>query len=430
VSALSAERIDALLAQVRGALGPGNPAELRGWLVPGRIEFLGKHTDYAGGRSLVCATEQGFCLLARPRDEPELRIVDALTGDCAELALAPTIPIQSGSWMAYPTTVVRRLARDFGPLRRGLELAFASDLPRDAGLSSSAALVIGVALAVASVNGLEELPRWREAFLNREALAGYLGAVENGKAFGDFPGDFGVGTLGGTQDHTAILCARPGKLCQYGFDPVRFEREIQFPTSYLLLVAVSGVAAAKNREALGLYNARAEAVATLLELWQHRTGRLDPTLHAAIASDAGARIRLAGFLAEHPDGERLRARLEQFAAECEEIIPAVGDALQRGDFAGLGPLVDRSQTGAERGLENQVAETIHLQRSARRLGAAAASAFGAGFGGSVWAMVAESQADSLRQDWERDYLAAFPARAQGARFFTTRPGPPVSGIPA
>jgi len=28
--------------------------------VPGRIEVLGKHTDYAGGRSLVCATERGF----------------------------------------------------------------------------------------------------------------------------------------------------------------------------------------------------------------------------------------------------------------------------------------------------------------------------------------------------------------------------------
>ena len=37
--------------------------------VPGRIEVLGKHTDYAGGRSLVVAVEQGFCLLAAPRAE-------------------------------------------------------------------------------------------------------------------------------------------------------------------------------------------------------------------------------------------------------------------------------------------------------------------------------------------------------------------------
>ncbi len=33
--------------------------------VPGRVEILGKHTDYAGGRSIVCAAEKGILLLAR-----------------------------------------------------------------------------------------------------------------------------------------------------------------------------------------------------------------------------------------------------------------------------------------------------------------------------------------------------------------------------
>ena len=28
--------------------------------VPGRIEVLGKHTDYAGGLTLTCAVERGF----------------------------------------------------------------------------------------------------------------------------------------------------------------------------------------------------------------------------------------------------------------------------------------------------------------------------------------------------------------------------------
>jgi galactokinase len=354
--------------------------------------------------------------------------VDAVSGERAELALDPSLSIPGGAWSAYPATVVRRLARDFGPLAHGLELGFASDLPRDAGLSSSAALVVGVALAVANINRLEELPRWRAAFPDREALAGYLGAVENGKAFGPFRADFGVGTLGGTQDHTAILCAEPGKLSQYGFDPVRFERAVPFPAGYLLAVGVSGVAAPKTREALGLYNARAEAVATLLELWRSRTGRRDATLYAAMTSDPGARARLAGFLRDHAERELLEARLEQFTAECEEIIPAVGDALERGDVAALGPLVDRSQTGAERGLQNQVAETIHLQRSARRLGAVAASAFGAGFGGSVWAMLAESQGEGFLRAWERDYHAAFPARIPAARFYHTRPGAAASRI--
>ena len=85
-----------LLNRAREALGAADPAGLRGWLVPGRIEFLGKHTDYAGGRSLICATEQGFCFLARPLPEGVLRLVIAATGERAELSLASDLPIPRG----------------------------------------------------------------------------------------------------------------------------------------------------------------------------------------------------------------------------------------------------------------------------------------------------------------------------------------------
>ena len=37
------------------------------WFVPGRLEVLGKHTDYAGGRSVICALERGFAFVAIPR---------------------------------------------------------------------------------------------------------------------------------------------------------------------------------------------------------------------------------------------------------------------------------------------------------------------------------------------------------------------------
>ena len=416
-----------LLARAESGLSPG-AAPAAAWFVPGRIEFLGKHTDYAGGRSLVCATEQGFALVARARRDRIVRVVAAGADQAAELPLDPRLPIPTGTWVAYPATVVRRLARDFGPLDQGLELSLASDLPRDAGLSSSSALVVGIALAVAELNRLEALPRWRAAFPDREALAGYLGAVENGKAFAALAADGGVGTMGGTQDHTAILCARPDKLCQYGFDPVRFERAVPLPAGYGLAVAVSGVIAAKTREALALYNARAEAVLRLLEVWRQSTGRSDPSLYAAIVSEPGASRRLAGLLRRLPDADRLSARLAQFTAECEEIIPAVGDALARGDVAALGALVDRSQEGAERGLENQVAETIQLQRSARRLGAVAASAFGAGFGGSVWAMIERTEAPEFLRRWSETYLEEFPAHREHARFLSTAAGGPAARL--
>lgn len=391
--------------------------------MPGRIEFLGKHTDYAGGRSLICATAQGISVTARERKDPVFRITDAVTGQHAELPLGPDLEIPRGQWVAYPATVARRLARDFGPLATGLELTFSSGLPQDAGLSSSSALVVAVGQALADANRLQERAAWRDTIPDREALAGYLGAVENGRAFGPFAADGGVGTQGGSQDHTAILCSRPGMLMQYGWVPVRFERAVPFPPGYVLAIAVSGVEAAKTREAMGLYNRLADDAAELLEIWREKSGRSDPTLFAALSTTPEAHRMLAGWVGGSHRREFLLARLAQFWEECTEIIPAVGDLLERGVVSGLGSLVDRSQAGAERGLGNQVSETIHLQRSARTLGAIAASAFGAGFGGSVWAMVRDREAEEFLTAWRAGYRAAHPAPAEAARFLTTTAGP-------
>src|SRR6476619_4882407 len=45
--------------------------------VPGRIEFLGKHTDYAGGRSLLCPADRGIRLTATRRNDALVRVTDA-----------------------------------------------------------------------------------------------------------------------------------------------------------------------------------------------------------------------------------------------------------------------------------------------------------------------------------------------------------------
>jgi galactokinase len=93
-------------------------------------------------------------------------------------------------------------------------------------------------------------------------------------------------------------------------------------------------------------------------------------------------------------------------------------ALQRNDLATLGHVVDRSQEAAERLLGNQIPETSWLARSARERGAVAASAFGAGWGGSVWALVPASGAVTFMEDWSRAYREKFPER--DGTFFITR----------
>jgi galactokinase len=407
-----------LLQRARAALRdlPGAAQTTRSYRVPGRIEFLGKHTDYAGGRSLLGAVERGIRLAAAPRGDARLRVVDAATGETAALELRADLPARPGHWTEYPATVARRLARNFpgSPALRGADLAFASDLPPAAGMSSSSALIVAVFAALADVNALERRPAYAAQIGGPEELAGYLGAVENGSTFGAFVGDAGVGTQGGSQDHTAILCGRAWMLRQYSFCPVRHERDVPFPAGWTLAVAVSGVVADKTGSARERYNQASRAVAAMLTAWRAGTGRSDASLAAALASspDAGDRLRK---LVDHS----LHPRLDQFVAESGEIVPAAGDALARGDVAGLGPLVDRSQRLAEEGLRNQTPETIALARGARELGAAAASAFGAGFGGSVWALVESSAADEFLERWSDDYARAFPAAARRAVFFLT-----------
>jgi galactokinase len=399
------------------------------FFVPGRLEFLGKHTDYAGGRSLVCAIDRGICIVSAPRRDALVRIVDAALGSTLAFDVAPGIEPPAGHWSNYPMTVARRLARDFPEARTGADIVFASDLPSASGMSSGSALVVSVFLALAHANSLQQTIRYRQAIATDEELAGYLSAVENGGLFGAFEAHHGVGTMGGSEDHVAILCSRAERLRQYSYCPVRFEREVRLPEPYTFAFAFSGITADKAGSALEAYNRASSTARRLLDLWHNATGRSDPSLAAALSSDTGAIEQLRTIVCAASDQQystrQLIDRLEHFAAESNEIVPAAAAALARGDFELLGAIVDRSQSRAEVLLGNQTPETLHLARAARSLGAAAASAFGAGFGGSVWALIESDRADAFMEEWADDYRRRFPDRSEASRFFASRPGPGV-----
>ena len=406
--------MEALVERARAALG-ARAREAKAWWVPGRLEFLGKHTDYCGGPSLVCALERGFAVASTPRSDAWVRVVDAMSGEQAEAELSDVCVVRQGHWSSYPLTVCRRVARNFPDARRGIDLAFASDLPPAAGLSSSSALIVATFLALSDANELPDRADYRAVITGAEDLAGYLGAVENGSSFGALAGDAGVGTRGGSQDHIAILCARAGALVQYAYAPIRFEGAIPLPDDLRFVVAASGVTAEKTGSALALYNRAAAAAAAALEAWRAGTGSMAPTLAAALADAPNGIERFRELLRDRAD---LLRRVEQFDREAA-LVREAGDALARGDLDRLGRLVDESQAGAERLLGNQVRETIALARAARELGAMASSAFGAGFGGSVYALVRASEAEEFRDRWWQEYVARFPAQRDGATFFVT-----------
>lgn len=410
---------------------PGS-TRARVFLVPGRIEVLGKHTDYAGGRSLIAAVERGFVFLATPRTDRIVRI--AAPGAAAaptQFTASSDLHVKPG-WVNYPMTVARRLARDFPGACPGAEISLDSDLPTASGMSSSSALVVGTFFCLASVGGLASDPRFIDVVGGPNELAAYLAAVESGQGFGRMPGDAGVGTHGGSEDHTAMIRAEPGRLLQYRFVPPVLERTVIVPSDHRFVIAVCGVAAEKTGAIRDRYNRASGLVGSLHDLWHLAGGRVTPSLGAAVRSgpDALDRLKQAVRHAERPDFpvRDLLTRLDHFVQESEVLVPAGADALAKGQLREFGALVDDSQRLADELLGNQIPETVELARSARRLGAVAASSFGAGFGGSVWALVDASRAVDFRCAWQREYAGSFPGAAERATFLDSSAGPPAMRV--
>lgn len=392
--------------------------------VPGRIELIGKHVDYAGGRSLTCAVDRGFCVVATPRPDRLLVLRDAKRGQEAVIALdvgSHSAATARDDWSRYPHALATRLVNDLPAVaaRAGVTIAFESDLPPAAGISSSSALVVAIwlPLAWAARRAGASLP----ALLDRpETLAGYLGAAESGRPFpaldrvrderpSEMATGLGVGTLGGAQDHTAILCARAGCLLQARYAPERIERWLQPAATgspWIFAIQPSGVTARKAGGARHAYNRLANEAQAIASRWREASGQPCLTLGAAI--DAGAAPEaLRQACREDAD---LSRRLAQFLSEETGVI-AAGDALASGDLAAFGATIARSQALAESHLGNQIPETTYLARTAVELGAHAASAFGAGFGGAVWAMVDSDRIHEFRTAWRARYVQRFPQHA-------------------
>ena len=91
------------------ALAPTGSAT-HAWWVPGRLEVFGKHTDYAGGRTLVAAVPRGFVFASTPRADDAIVVIDATSGEQVCLGAES---VQLSGWRRYVDVVAARLRRNF-----------------------------------------------------------------------------------------------------------------------------------------------------------------------------------------------------------------------------------------------------------------------------------------------------------------------------
>ena len=123
------------------------------FFAPGRVNIIGEHVDYNGGLVMPCALNLGSYVAASKRGSNEVRLASMTYKPFVKTSLSGLGVDEAHGWANYPKSVALCLIED-GRSLSGFDMCFAGDLPRGAGLSSSASLCMVVAVAL---NGMFEL---------------------------------------------------------------------------------------------------------------------------------------------------------------------------------------------------------------------------------------------------------------------------------
>jgi galactokinase len=310
---------------------------------PGRVNLIGEHTDYNDGLCLPFAIRSGVTVTVLPGDE---ETIQARAEDMGEEDAFPVAdPPPASGWRAFVRGTVGELRRA-GYHVRGGRLTVRGDVPRGAGLSSSAALEVGLSLALLAHSG--------QAEPDRRDLARLCSRVENEW----------VGARTGLLDQLAALFGREGHAIRLdvrdlAIAPVPLRLE-----GWRLVTLDSGV---EHTLACSGYNERRRECADACRL-------------LGIASLRDADLARAASLPEP-----LNRRVRHVVEENERVDRAVA-ALERGDLAALGRLLDSSHASLRALYEVSVSEVEATVDRLAAAGAAGARLMGGGFGGSVLAL--------------------------------------------
>ncbi len=362
----------------------GGAAGLRWFRAPGRVNLIGDHTDYHDGSVLPLAVDRDCVIAARPRDDGRVTVRSAeLAGEVDIAADGGDEPAAvEPAWGRYVAGVARALA-DAGRAPAGFDAALSSTVPVGSGLSSSAALEVAIALALADAAGFglpaTELAR---ACQHGEHLA--------------------TGVPSGVMDQLVALLGRADHALLIDCRKLAAE-PIALPDALAVLVVNSGLPRALAGSAYAERRADGERVAARLGVPALRDASLD-----AVCDEPRAR---------HVVSEN--QRVLEFA-----------DALRAGDAAALGSLMLASHASLR---DDYAVSTPELDLAVDLLveyGATGARLTGAGFGGCVVALVPRAQVRVVASETVARYRAetgldadAFEVRAvDGACRFTAPVG--------
>lgn len=317
---------------------------------PGRIEFIGNHTDYNGGSVLGAAIDRGIAVALAKRPDGQRRFASDQRGEIVTLSASEIVKqVGEKNWVNYPLGVLSALPVFGASAPAGFDYLAISNLPTGAGLSSSAAIELASGLAFLEAVG--ERPA-------RETLVKIGKKAEN-----DFVGvpcgilDQGVSGFGRKNHLVFIDCRGPR------FETLALPAEAHFWifNTHTKHALVDGLYAERHRECMDAAKALG----------------MDLLVDATLASLETNRARLAT-----KSYQRAKHVLEEISR-----VEQTRQALARSDLRTVGTLLTASHRSSQSLFENSTPELDFLVETLTKLPQVyGARLTGGGFGGAVMAM--------------------------------------------
>jgi galactokinase len=315
---------------------------------PGRVNLIGEHTDYNNGLALPFAISEGVKVTATPLSERRIEAIAADLDEQDEFDLDQ--PERADGWRAF----VRGATAEMGAAGIelcGAKLVIEGNVPQGAGLSSSAALEVALAIALLGVAGAQEP--------DRIELAKLCSRVEN---------DW-VGARTGLLDQIASLCGEDKRALRIDFRSLEVTPVALELHDHKLVTLDSGEHHSNAAE--GGYNERRDECAKACE-------------ELGIESLRDATLEMAEKLPAPLD-----ARVRHVVSENERVEQAV-EALSDGDLPRLGELLDASHESLRDLYDISTPAVEDAVARLRDSGAIGARIVGGGFGGYVLGLLPES----------------------------------------
>lgn len=363
------EKLQKKFAEIYGAGG-----EAKVYFAPGRVNLIGEHIDYNGGRVLPCALTLGTYGVARKRGDDKLRLysLNDPEGRIRESTIRDLTPGEEKDWTNYPRGVMWAFREKGMEMSSGLDLLIYGDLPGGAGLSSSASLEVLTGFILRDVFGFE--------VTNQElALLGQ-------RAENEF-----CGVNCGIMDQFASAMGKKGYGIYLDTSDLSYEYIPVVCSGAVIVIANSNKKHSLNESK---YNERRRECEEALQELQTVVG----INHLCDLDEAAFDIYQVAI---KEDTRRKRAR---HAVYENGRTRAAAEALKQNDLERFGELMKESHRSLSEDYEVTGEEMDALAEAAwKQQGVLGSRMTGGGFGGSTVSIVKEECVESFIENTGREY---------------------------